>query len=402
MKLTLKSVAALKLPSGKTDHIEFDDDISGFGLRLREGGSRSWIFQYSLGSKQRRIAIGKASALTPDKARGIAADLHAKVRLGGDPAADKAIGKASAALSFKAVAERYLARQRLNLRPRSYIEVERHILKNGKPLHGMPIAAIDQRTVAALLGGIADTKGTVTANRARASLSAMFGWAMREGLVAANPVALTNKHVEQSRDRVLADQELGLIWKACLEDDFGRIVRILMLTGQRLTEISDLRKSEIDSGKGMIELPGARTKNGRPHQVPMSDFVTAILAAQTAKTEGRDLMFGRGDVRAFSGWMPAKRRLDARIAEANRKPLPHWVLHDLRRTCATRMADLGVQPHVIEAVLNHVSGHKSGIAGIYNRAIYAAEKAQALTLWASHITAIVEGRASNVTPLKRA
>jgi integrase len=397
MKLTLKTAAALKLPHGKTDHIEFDDEIPGFGLRLREGGSRTWIYQYQLGSKQRRIVIGKAGALKPEKARERAGDLRATVRLGGDPAAANAAGVATAALSFKAIADRYLARQKLRLRPRSYVEVERHILKHGKPLHGMPIATIDQRTWAARLGEIADSKGLVTANRTRASLSALYSWAMKEGLVTANPIALTNKHGEQARERVLSDNELVIIWNACLDDDYGRIIRLLMLTAQRLSEISDLRQSEVKPEKGLIELPGSRTKNKRPHQIPMSETVVAILAAQP-KTEGRDLMFG-----PFSCFTAAKAKLDARIAEANGgKPLPHWTTHDLRRTAATRMADLGVLPHMIEAVLNHVSGHKGGIAGIYNRATYAAEKAQALALWAEHIAAIVEGR-SNVTPLlKRA
>ncbi len=112
-------------------------------------------------------------------------------------------------------------------------------------------------------------------------------------------------------------------------------------------------------------------------------------------------MFGYSPDRPFSGWSAAKQQLDARIAETVDKPLPHWTVHDLRRTCATRMADLGVQPHVIEAVLNHVSGHKSGIAGIYNRAVYAAEKAQALALWAAHVTALVEGRAGNIVTFQR-
>jgi integrase len=400
MKLTIKAVAGLKLPPGKTDHIEFDDDVPGFGLRLRDSGARTWIFQYTLGAKQRRLALGKASALTPEKARGQAADLHAKVRLGGDPAADKAASKINAALSFKAVADRYLARQRVNLRPRSYVEVERHILTDAKSFHGMPVASIDRSNIAARLADITSAQGAVTANRVRSTMSAMYAWAMKEGLVAANPVAATNKHKETPRERVLSDAELALIWKACRDDDHGWIVKLLMLTGQRLSEISDLSKSEISFDKNLIELPGKRTKNGKPHQLPMSNSVAAILSAQTAKTN-RDLLFGYGDDHAFSGWTVAKAQLDARIAEINGSPLPHWVLHDLRRTCATRMADLGVQPHVIEAVLNHIGGHKAGVAGIYNRAIYAPEKAQALTLWANHITALIEGRASNVTALKR-
>jgi integrase len=393
MKLTARSTTALRLPPGKTDHIEFDDSIPGFGLRLREGGSRVWIFQYSIGPKQRRLVIGKASALTPEMAREHAADLHARVRLGGDPAADKAVARAEAALSFKAVADRFLARQRVRLRPGSYVEVERHILKNAKPLHGMPIATVDRSAVAALLGAIVDSSGPVAANRTRGTLSALYTWAMKEGLTESNPVANTNKQAERSRDRVLSDPELAVIWQACLDDDYGRIVRLLMLTGQRLTEIGDLRRPELDFDKRMIELPGTRTKNKKPHQVPMSDSVVAILTAQ-GRTEGCDGVFGHVD------WHRAKQQLDARITVAG-KAVPDWTHHDLRRTCATRMADLGVQPHVVEAVLNHVSGHKAGIAGIYNRAAYAAEKAQALTLWANHIAALVEGRASNVTPLAK-
>jgi integrase len=265
----------------------------------------------------------------------------------------------------------------------------------------MPIEAISQRTMAALLGAIADSSGAVAANRTRASLSALYGWAMKEGLVAANPVALTNKNVEQSRERVLSDAELVVIWNACQEDNYGRIIRILMLTGQRLSEISGLRWPEVSLEKRLIELPGSRVKNGRAHQIPISEAVAAILAAQP-RTEGRDPVFGNGGSRAFSGYTATKAKLDARIAEATGKPLPHWTAHDLRRTAATRMADLGVLPHVIEAVLNHASGHKNGIAGIYNRAVYAAEKAQALALWAAHVTALVEGHTSNVMPLKRA
>ncbi len=400
MKLTARNTAGLKTPPGKQDHIEFDDDIPGFGLRMREGGSRVWIFQYRIGTKQRRIVLGKATALAPDKARDLASNLHAKVRLGGDPAADKVIGRAQAANSFGDLARRYLEFQQDNLRPRSLVEVKRHLEDHAKPLHGLPVATVDQRTIADRLNLIAKAAGAVTANRVRASLSALFGWAMREGLASANPVMNTNKREEKSRDRVLSDQELRIIWNALEDDHYGAIVKLLMLTGQRANEIAGLRYPEINFDKNVISLPGERTKNGRPHDVPMSGTVHAILEAQ-AKTDGRACVFGYGDG-PFSGWSKSKERLETRIADANGEPLPHWVPHDLRRTVATRMADLGVQPHVIEAVLNHVSGHKGGIAGIYNRAVYAAEKAQALTLWADHVSALVAGRESNVTPLKRA
>jgi integrase len=153
-----------------------------------------------------------------------------------------------------------------------------------------------------------------------------------------------------------------------------------MLTGQRRGEISGLRWSEIDFDKKVIELPAERVKNKRPHRVPMSEAVCLIIDRRP-RIAGRECVFGYGD-RPFQGFMFAKRRLGTRVA------IKPWTHHDLRRTCATRMADLGVQPHVIEAVLNHV-GHRAGVAGIYNRATYAAEKAQALALWADHVMALV-------------
>jgi integrase len=403
MKLTMKSIAGLALPAGKADVIFFDDLIGGFGLRLRSGGSATWVYQYSLGrNKHRRIVIGKAAAVTADKAREIAADLHARVRLGGDPSADKRSARAEAALTLGAVADLYLTRQKGRLRPSSFEGVRYHLLKRAEPLRGMSIGTIDRRTVAAWLAKIAESTGPANTNRARSTLSAMFVWAMKEGIAEHNPVANTNAQSEKPRSRILSDSELAAIWDALCEDgrQYSTVVKLLMLTGQRKSEIADLRWSEIDFGKGIISLPGERTKNHRPHQVPMSDAVSDLL---TAQPRTGDWVFGRPDGRPLAyNWTEAKERIDARITVATGKALPHWVFHDLRRTGATRMADLGVMPHVVEAVLNHVSGARSGVAGVYNRAVYAAEKAQALTLWADHITAIVEGRASNVTPLKRA
>jgi integrase len=398
MKLTAKLTAGLKLPAGKSDHIVFDDAIPGFGLRLRDTGSRTWIYQYAIGPKQRRLVIGKASAVTAEKARGHAADLHARVRLGNDPAADKAVSRHQAANNFGELSRRYLEFQKESLRPRSYAEVKRHLEANAKPLHGLPVASIDQRTIADRLNVVAKQSGAVTANRTRASLSAMFGWAMREGIALSNPVMNTGKREEKSRDRVLSDTELVTIWDALEDDHYGAIIKLLMLTGQRANEIAGFQKPEIDFDRDLITLPAERTKNGRVHQLPMSRTVREILQAQV-KTDDRNFVFGYG-VGPFSGWSKSKQKLDERIAAT--KAMPHWTPHDLRRTVATRMADIGIQPHIIEAVLNHVSGHKGGIAGIYNRALYTAEKAQALARWNEHVSALIAKRASNVTPLKRA
>jgi integrase len=404
VKLTARNTAGLKLPAGKIDHIEFDDSIPGFGLRIREGGSRTWIYQYSLGKKQRRVVIGKGTAIKPDKARELAADLHAKVRLGGDPAAERAVSKAEAANSFSLLADRYLDFQKDNLRPRSLVEVRRHLLIYAKALHGLPVGTIDRRTIADRLTAIAKDSGAVTANRLRASLSATFSWGMKQGLASSNPVIDTNKQKEKSRERVLTNKELQAIWLALEDDDYGAIIKLLTLTGQRANEIAGLRWFEVL--EDMIDLPGERTKNGKPHFVPLSrparEILNALPHRKNADGKPRELVFGWGEG-PFSGWSKAKDQLDERLRKAGHK-LPHWVPHDLRRTVVTKMAGepLKVLPHVLEMIINHVSGHKAGVAGIYNKETYLSERRQALALWGEQLLAIVEGRESNITPFKRA
>ena len=219
---------------------------------------------------------------------------------------------------------------------------------------------------------------------------------MRKGLHDNNPVVSTEARKEQGRDRVLTDSELSAVWNAAGDGEFGLIVKLLILTAQRAGEIGGLRWNEIDFEEGLIRLPARRVKNNRPHEIPMSDAVVGIL--QIRSRDG-DCVFGRG-TSGFLGWGKGKNRLDAALTAKLGKELPHWTIHDLRRTAATRMIDLGEGPHIVEAVLNHVSGHKGGVGGIYNRALYKAEKAQALSKWATHVLAIAKGKTSNVTPIR--
>jgi integrase len=415
MKLTVKETPALTLPSGKSDHVFWDEELPGFGLRLRAGGSRVWVFQYAIGEKQRRMTLGAATkesfGTVKDRdghvlklgIRDQMAQLHAKVKLGQDPASDKTEGRKRASETFEAVSARFLAFQTGELRPGSYRQVERHIAHLAKPLHGLQFAAIDRRTVAALIADVKEASGAVTANRTASTLSYLYRWAMGQGFAEANPLIAIPKFSEQARERVLNNDELRLIWNTTEEDHYGAIVRLLVLTGQRADEIASLRWSEI--GEDAITLPSSRTKNKRQHSIPLSGPALDILKAQPrrANEDGalRELVFGVGQ-RGFSGWSRCKERLDERIAQKNAMPLLAWRLHDIRRSVATGMADLGVQPHIIEAVLNHVSGSKAGVAGIYNRSTYEPEKRRALELWANHLMAVVEGRASNVAALKRA
>jgi integrase len=230
---------------------------------------------------------------------------------------------------------------------------------------------------------IANESGETVANRARAALSSFFTWAMGEGLADINPVIGTNKAKEGgSRDHVLRDTELAAIWKACREDDYGRIVRLLILTGQRREEVGAMHWDEINLARAVWTIPRERTKNSLPHNVPLSDAALAILRSAPQR-DGRALIFGDG-AGGFQGWSKAKVALDNRVAQAEVKVRP-WRLHDLRRTVATHLNDLGTLPHVVEAVLYHSSGHKAGVAGVYNRANYQQEKRGALHRWADHL-----------------
>ena len=403
MKLDSRNVKTLIAPDGKDDVVIWDDAMPGFGVRLR-GGNRTFLVQFRVGGQQRRARLGDVRKITLEEARKAAKRRFAQAALGQDPAADRRMAKIRAAaerMTFGVVVERYLATKKSQLRPTSYADAERYLVRHWAALRDWPIAAIKLANVAAVLQTITSKHGPVSAARARANLSALFTWAIGEGLVDINPVIGTNNPEggHQSRTRVLSEAELAVIWKACADDDFGRIVKLLMLTGCRRAEIGELKWSEIDFERGTITIPGTRTKNGNELKLTLPDAALELLRA-TPRRDDSDNCFGGGRV-GFTIWSHAVKGLNARIAAAEGKPLPRWTLHDLRRSTSTHMAEIGVQPHIIEAVLNHVSGHKGGVAGIYNRAAYTRDIAAALQLWAEHLSAVIAGRKRKVLPLRK-
>jgi integrase len=417
MKLSVKEISALTLPGGKIDHVFWDDELPGFGLRLRAGGSRSWVFQYKLGTKQRRMSLGaatKESFATLRNADGtiikvgvreLVSQLHARVRLGEDPASDKSQGRKRATETFKAVATRFLAFQKDRLRPESYRAAERHLGQYAKPLNEDSFAGIDRRQLAALIADVKAKSGAVTANRLRSTLSNLYRWAMGSGLGPDNnPTIGIPTFAERARERVLSDHELRLIWRANdPATHFGAIIRLLVLTAARADEIASLRWAEVEAEA--IVLPPSRTKNKRAHRIPLTAPAREILNAQPRRANGdgslRELVFGVGQG-GFSGRSAAKRRLDAAITKENGKPLQPWTTHDIRRSVASGLGDLGVPPHIVEQILNHQSGTRRGVAGVYNRSSYANEVRRALDLWADHVVALAEGKQSNITSLRRA
>jgi integrase len=251
--------------------------------------------------------------------------------------------------------------------------------------HGIP--GLRQR-----VKGVSESRG----RRMHAALSVFFAWLVRERKVATSPtVGVFRPGPGPARERVLTNDELVALWKVAdtITPPFGAALRILILTGQRLNEVGGMQAAEL-AGDGTWTLPGARTKNHRQHVVPLPPLAQEIIGAITPRFEGCPYVFSTNGKNALVGWGKQKKMID-RLMD-----VPAWTFHDIRRSVATGLADLGVMPHVIEEVLNHVSGHKSGVAGIYNRARYATEKQVALERWAVHITGLIDGKPAQIVPMR--
>jgi integrase len=400
MKLTQAAALALSIPVGKKDHFIWDDDLKGFGVRLRPSKA-VWVVQYRHGTQQRRLTLGDVRKVDAVKARKAAKDRLAAVQLGADPQQEKVEARARAGITLGGKVEIYLVERAQELRPNSLRAVTRYLRNHWRPLHGMALHRIGRFDVAARVAELKVKSGAVAATQARTALSSFFAWAIGEGLCDVNPVIGSNRpSAATKRTRVLADWELRAIWGALRNDDYGRIVKLAMITGQRREEISGMMWPEIDFDASTWEIPKERSKNHRSHKIPLSDIVLEIIRGIPQRV-GRNHVFGEGP-HGFSGYSAGKRALDERIVEArDGEALAHWVLHDLRRTCNTGMGKLGVLPHVADEVLGHIGPHKSGVQGVYNQAQYEREVRAALTLWAAHVLSVVEGPERKVVSFSR-
>jgi integrase len=397
MKLTKQVCDALTLPDGKTEHIAWDDD--GFGLRLRRSSDgskvlKSWTVQYRHGGRKPRIKLGDYPVLELKQARDRAKAVLAQVALGKDPAGDKRERREKDQLLLRSLVDQYLAEKQPDWAERSYVEAKRYLTdpKYFGPLHRMAIDTISLKDVAARVVAIKRI-GNPTAARARSALTAFFVWAMQSGLTTSNPTIGSISPQTHSRDRVLSGDELAKIWKACGDDHYGKIVRLLILLGARRQEIGGLAHSEcdLDGPQPSWTLPAARSKNGKAHKLPLMPMALAVIRS-LPRLATRDRLFGTSAAYGFSAWAKGKRPLDQRSGVGN------WTIHDLRRSTATGMADIGIAPHIIEHILNHQSGHRSGVAGIYNRSNYERETRTALALWEDHIRTLVAGGERVVVP----
>jgi integrase len=405
LKLDARTVAGLALARGKNEEFCWDTELEGYGLRLRRrsDGSlrRSWVAQYRANGHTRRVDLGTTEKVTPAQAREAARKVLAKVALGHDPQAEKEAKRQQAARTVRSVIASYLDAKQSELRPTSHRIAKLYLTGSYfRPLHSLAVSAVTRTDVAACIRAIARDRSTATAAAARRALSGFFSWAIADGVMgdAANPVDGSHRPADPTpRDHVLSDVELAAIWRACDgDDDFDQIVRLLILLGSRRQEVGGMRWSELDLDVGTWTLPRERSKNRRSHTLHLPPAALSII--KSVPRRARDHLFGNHADDGFTSWSIGKKTIDRQLAGAVRI----WRMHDIRRTVATGMADIGVEPHHIEAALNHFGGHRAGVAGVYNRSSYERAVKAALARWSEHVLALVEGRESNVVPLQRA
>jgi integrase len=376
VRFTEASVKAYEPPGNKQNYTLWDENLPGFGFRVQAGGKKVYYAKYRMGTKQRWIKIGATDKISLSAATKQAKTIFESVANNIDPANTKAKAAAAAEQTFGSAIDSYLEQLATDKRSVAHVRRTKAYLDGYfRALHTIALASIDRATVSRELN-LLNKRGPIAANRARATLSAFFNWSIANGLCEHNPVEKTNKNQEKSRDRVLTARELKTVWSNVDDSDYGKIVKLLALTGQRRDEIARLTWNEVNFDEKQIDLPGSRTKNGLPHIIPLSPSALAIL--KSVDGDGKFVFAKRNN------WQADKDKLDEKFN------IPHWVLHDLRRTCSTNMGEhLSIPPHVVEAVLNHASGSKAGVAGVYNKATYLKEKREALNRYADYIRTIV-------------
>lgn len=382
MHLTDLSVRKLKPPS-KGQVTYTDDTLPGFGVRVSQGGVKAFVMV--TGRNRRRITIGRYPALTLHEAREKARAIAAARTLGKEEMPSL---KFEDALPIF-LSSRYPAKAiKQSTRHETERLLRRHFLP---PLRHEILSEIPTHEIARIMDRLLKTPGE--ARHAFGAIRLFFRWAEGRRYVDRSPcLGLSMPKPNPPRDRVLIDDELVKVFKAARDDNsnYGKLIQLLILTGQRRGEIAALRAEWIDFDKQTITLPPEITKNKRRHTLPFGPMAEAVL--RTGKSKG--LLFpGRGIDGPMYGWSKLKPTFDKKC------PIAHWTLHDLRRTCATNLAALSVPVHVTEKLLNHVSGTTGGIVAVYQRHAYLDEMREAICRWEARLRILLKAKSSPVPTL---
>lgn len=378
--LTAAAIERIKPPSeGQVDY--FDRGYPGLALRVSYGGARAFCYFYRFNDKQWRYKLGLFPAMSLAEAREAWRLAREDLVRGRDPAATRK--RDTGATNFEGVVAEWLKRDQS--KNRTHDEVKRIVERVLIPAWGhRSVADIGRRDILDVLDEIADRGKLTMARRVQAYIHRFFKWCVGRGIIDSNPAtALPKQGEEVRRDRVLTDDELKSLWKAAdkIGWPFGSAIHLLILTGARREEIGQLRWSEVQGDK--IQLEGVRTKNGEPHTIPLGKSAQAIVD-DLIKVGGSDFVFTTTAKTPISGWSRVKSDLDDDL-----KFERPWRYHDIRRTVSTGTNELGIEPHIVEAILGHVV---KGVAGVYNKAKHDTAKRAALEVWGAHVMALVEGR----------
>jgi integrase len=442
--LTAAVVTQLKQRAAR---YEVSDSAGALRVVVQPSGAKSWAVRYRspVDGKTVKFTLGSVTDVLVDEpriggpltlaaARKLATAALHEVERGRDPAKSHVRSKEqartaaseAASSTFPIAARDYVegyARKNirrwpeltraLGLMPDTLATIPKSIAARWKD---RPIASITSEEVHDVIdeardGGIPglrnrfNRESDARGRKLLSALSRMFKWLIknrrrRYGLKVNPCVAVPAPDPAKVRDRVLTNAEIVAYWKSADAEPgpYGAVLKLILLTGCRLREVSELRWAELSGDMSQFVVPAERSKNHRPHLVPLAPMARSILKTMP-KIEGSPWVFTSTGSKPGNGWSKLKCRLDARMT-----PATPWRLHDVRRTAATRMADeCGVEPHIVEATLNHQSGHKGGVAGIYNVAAYREQKAKALEAWASRVELLLaKADGVNVTPLRKA
>jgi len=377
------------LPKPTKDIVYWDIASSGFGVKVTPKGRKVFIVLYrtaGAGSRLRKYTIGPYGRVTLHQARVAAQKVHAARRDGRDPASEKSEAKRRLVIdSVEDVLEAFIAQH--VAKNRSAREISRMLRREiGAAWGSRSIHEITKRGVVDLISAIEQRGAPIAANKALKAIKTFFRWCVGRALLAQSPadgIPLPAKEV--SRDRIVDDEELTRVIMAArkIGGPYGRIVEFLALTGQRREEVAQASWDEFDLEQRLWLIPNRRTKNGKAHTVHLSEEAVIVLEQTPNRAK---LIFSDSETRPFQAFSRAKRELD-RISGVR-----NWRLHDLRRTCVSGMARLGVPPHVADKILNHQAGTISGVAAVYQRHEFMVERRDALERWGKHVASAIQRR----------
>jgi integrase len=411
-KLTDKGIERIKPPTNKVQEEHWDTEVPGFGLRVGAKGTKAFILLLKIFAdgkkKNARVTLGRYPSMSLAEARASAKEYKAIAFQGKDPRKAKRDAERQrikdSRLTFALCREDFLhagakygigrgrKRARTPWREKTLTD-NTWALSKFDEWSDLSIKDITEHDIEDVLAKIEesvsstkrnDWSGASSAHRAFEVVNTMMNWCVRKRIIDTSPCQFVEDVPDKlKRDRTLNDKELAGIWSACTKHGgpLADCLKVLLLTGQRLREISDMKWSEVNLEKATFVLDGTRTKNSLPHIVPLSSLAKAIIAKQ--KSEG-NYVFSTTGVSPVVGFGKLKKSVEAKSGVAN------WRIHDFRRTMVTGMNEMGISPHIVEAVVNHVSGEaKAEVAGIYNKAQYLEPRRIALDEWAEHIETII-------------